>query len=37
MVLNGNRQVVFGNMLFLQTVGARTVQEMIREKTRRGL
>ncbi len=29
MVLNGNRQVVFGNMLFLQTVGARTVQEMI--------
>ncbi len=29
MVLNDNRQVVFGNKLFLQTVGVRTVQEMI--------
>ncbi|NMC49362.1 MAG: HAMP domain-containing histidine kinase [Desulfovibrio sp.] len=29
MVLNGNRQVVFGNRLFLEAVGARTVREMI--------
>ncbi len=29
MVLNGNRQVVFGNRMFLQVVGASEVREMI--------
>jgi len=29
MVLNGNRQVVFGNRMFLQAVGARDVREML--------